>query len=52
MLFKLIYVYPQDTFMVKVKVTEIYFGRKLEILRIFVKQFTYLGQGQISKKLT
>ena len=40
--FKLIYFYPKDTFMVKVKVTETYFGRKTEILRIFVKQFTYL----------
>ena len=40
---KLIYFYPQDIFMVKVKVTETYFGRKLEILRIFVKQFTHLG---------
>ena len=37
--FKLIYFYPQDTFMVKVKVTETYLGRKLEILRIFVKWF-------------
>ena len=41
--FKLIYFYPQDTFMVRVKVTETYFGRKMEILRIFVKQFTYIG---------
>ena len=47
MSFKLIYFYPKDTFMVKVKVTETYFGRKLEILRIFVKQFTYLGYNKL-----
>ena len=42
--FKLIYFYPPDTFMVKVKVTEtLIFGRKLEILRIFVNQFSYFG---------
>ena len=39
--FKLIYFYPRNLFMFKV--TETYFGRKLEILRIFVEQFTYEG---------
>ena len=35
--------FPQDTFIFKFKLTETYFGQKLENLRIFVNQCTYLG---------